>query len=64
MSEEDWMKSAAERTPGAVAKYAFTRNGYEKTLSVTLAAMPEEMVAKKIGGHMMTHAQVASNEVQ
>ena len=64
MSEEDWMKSAAERTPGDVAKYELKRGGNEKTISVTLVEMPEDMVAKKIGGHMMTHAQVASNEVQ
>lgn len=64
MNEEDWKKSAQERTPGDVAKYTFTRNGKEKTLKVTLAAMPDEMVAKKIGSHMMDHAQVASAEVQ
>jgi S1-C subfamily serine protease len=64
MSEDDWTKSAKERTPGDVAEYTLTRHGKEKTISVTLAKMPEEMVAKKIGTHMLTHAQVASNDVQ
>ncbi len=64
MSEEDWMKSAKERSPGDLAKYTLTRNGKEKTLKVTLVEMPEEMIATKIGTHMMTHAQVASAEVQ
>lgn len=64
MSDEDWMNSAKERTPGDVAKYTLTRDGNEKTIKVTLVAMPEDMAAQKIGGHMMTHAQVASSEVQ
>jgi len=64
MNDDDWMNSAKERTPGDIAKYGVTRGGKEKTIKVTLAQMPEDMVAEKIGSHMMTHAQVASSEVQ
>lgn len=64
MNEEDWAQSSKKRTPGDVAAYTFTRNGKEKTLEVTLAQMPEDLVAKKIGSHMLSHAQVASAEVQ
>jgi predicted metalloprotease with PDZ domain len=64
MNEDDWKTSEKERVPGSVSKYSLTRDGKEMTLAVTLGKMPEDMVAQKIGNHMMTHAQVASNEVQ
>jgi len=57
MSEEDWKASMKERTPGATADYAFYRDGKSKDLKVTLASMPEDKMASKIGAHMLTHAE-------
>lgn len=64
MSEGDWKTSEKERVPGSVSRYTFTRDGKDMTLAVTLAKMPEDMVAQKIGNHMMSHAEVAGNDVQ
>ncbi len=59
MSEEDWAKSASVRVPGAEVEYGFKRAGYKKSVTVTLAKMPSEIIAKKIGGHMVEHVTVA-----
>lgn len=60
MGEDDWATSKAERVPGATAKYMIHRGSHEKEVDIVLGTMPEEMLAKKVGGHMMDHAQVAS----
>ena len=60
MSDEDWKASEAERVPGATANYMIKRDGHEQEIAVVLAKMPEDVVAAKLGHHMMEHAQVAS----
>ena len=60
MSDEDWKASQAERTPGATANYLIKRGGEKQEIAIVLARMPEELVAQKLGKHMMEHAQVAS----
>jgi len=60
MTDEDWTASKAERTPGATANYMVKRDGEKQEVAVLLADMPAEMASKKVGKHMMDHAQVAS----
>ena len=60
MSDEDWKASKAERVPGATANYMIKRYGHKEKVAIVLGEMPEEMVATKLGGHMLDHAQVAS----
>jgi C-terminal processing protease CtpA/Prc len=60
MNEEDWAATKAERVPGKEVTYVAKRDGYKKKFSMTLVEMPEEMLAKKVGGHMLDHATVAS----
>jgi hypothetical protein len=36
------------------------RDGNKQEVAIVLGEMPEEMVAKKLGKHMIEHAQVAS----
>jgi S1-C subfamily serine protease len=60
MSDEDWKASKAARTPGATATYMVKHDGEKKEVAVLLVEMPDELVAAKLGKHMMEHAQVAS----
>lgn len=60
MTEEDWKVSKAERTPGATAQYMFTRDGHKQDADLVLAKMPEDLIAQKVGEHMLEHAEVAS----
>ena len=60
MSDEDWKASKAARVPGATANYMVKRDGNKQEVAIVLGEMPEEMVAKKLGKHMIEHAQVAS----
>ena len=48
---------------GSRVTYAVERDGYKKKLDVTLAAIPDEIMAKWVGQHMLGHAtiEVASN---
>lgn len=60
MSDEDWKVSKAERIPGATANYMVKRDGGKQEVAIVLGEMPQEMVAQKLGKHMIDHAQVAS----
>lgn len=60
MSEEDWKTVQSERVPGATVTYALKRDGQKKEVEVTLTKMPENLVAEKVGKHMMEHVTVAS----
>ena len=60
MTEEDWAAMKSERVPGATVTYTLKREGHKKQVEVTLVEMPEEMIAKKVGKHMMEHVTVAS----
>jgi C-terminal processing protease CtpA/Prc len=60
MSDEDWKATKAERAPGKTAKYMVKRDGKKEEVAIVLAEMPQDVVAQKIGKHMLEHAQVAS----
>jgi predicted metalloprotease with PDZ domain len=60
MSDEDWKASKAARVPGATATYMVKHDGQKQEVAVVLSEMPAELVAAKLGKHMMEHAQVAS----
>jgi len=44
--------------PGKEITYTVNRHGHDKKVSITLANVPEEVMAKWIGGHMLEHAAV------
>ena len=48
---------------GSSMIYTVDRDGYEKQLDVTLAAIPDDIMAQWVGQHMLGHAtiEVASN---
>jgi C-terminal processing protease CtpA/Prc len=48
--------------PGQTVNYTVKRNGYDRQISVTLGAMPAEVLARFVGQHMLEHAttEVAS----
>ncbi len=48
---------------GSRVSYTVERDGYEKKLDMTLAAIPDDIMAKWVGQHMLGHAtiEVASN---
>lgn len=50
-ARKDW-------APGQEVVYTVKRNGYDKEISLTLAPMPADVMAKWIGGHMMDHAEM------
>ena len=43
--------------PGSKVKATIKRNGYDREVKFTMAAMPADMLAKAIGKHMMDHAK-------
>ncbi len=47
-----------EMKPGKKVSYTFIRNGKEKTTEIKLAKMPEDAFAKKVGMHMIQHAEM------
>lgn len=53
------MKAAqAKMTIGAMVTYTVGRNGMNKDVDVTLRQMPESVLAKWIGRHMLDHSSV------
>jgi S1-C subfamily serine protease len=60
MSDEDWEKLSAVRVPGATVTYLVKRDGEKREIGVTLTKMPEDILATKIGHHMLDHVTVAS----
>ena len=55
-NEEALKKMRAESKPGHSVKYTVTRAGEKHELSLTLAAMPADVLAPYIGQHMLEHA--------
>jgi len=49
-------------TPGSEVVYTVSRNGKNTEIAVTLAKLPEDVMAKWIGQHMLEHATVAPPE--
>ena len=57
-------KARKEWKPGQQVTYTIRRNGTDREVSLTLAPMPADMMARIIGQHMMEHAVVnVSSEV-
>lgn len=61
-TEEERTEARKTMTIGADVTYVVVRNGENKELSVTLAAVPEDVMAQWIGHHMLEHVTVASAE--
>lgn len=47
-----------KQTPGSEVTWTIKRNGYSKELTIELARMPADLLARYIGQHMMEHATV------
>jgi C-terminal processing protease CtpA/Prc len=57
-NEDALAKAKKEWKPGQNVNYTIKRNGQERQITVTLAAMPAEILARFIGQHMLEHATV------
>jgi C-terminal processing protease CtpA/Prc len=47
-----------QMAPGKSVTYTVKRMGSKRDISVTLASMPEEVIARYVGAHMLEHAAV------
>ena len=43
--------------PGYTVTYKVLRNGYDKSIKLSLAKMPEEEAMQMVGSHMISHAE-------
>jgi len=59
-SEEALHQAWDKMTPGTDVVYTVSRDGKEAKLDVTLAKLPEDVMAKWVGQHMLEHATVAT----
>jgi hypothetical protein len=58
-ANEDKIKTArGDWKPGQRVTYTIKRNGVDREVSVTLARVPVDVMARWIGEHMLEHAQV------
>jgi len=55
-NNESLSKAKKEWKPGQTVNYTIKRNGQERQITVTLAPMPAEVLARFIGTHMLEHA--------
>ena len=63
LSDEEKTKADRDnRTPGSEVSVTVLRDGKKKKMKVTLSALTEEQIARYVGGHMLDHAVVASND--
>ena len=60
MDEADWAAYRETRVAGNEVVYLVKNAEGKREFALTLAHMPEDLVAKKLGKHMSEHAQVAS----
>ncbi len=51
-------KARGDWKPGQKVTYTIKRDGAERQVALTLAAMPADMMAKYIGEHMLEHAAI------
>jgi S1-C subfamily serine protease len=58
--EEELHKAWQSMTPGTKATYTIVRDGEKMDVEVTLAKLPDELIAKYIGMHMLDHASAAT----
>lgn len=65
-NEEALMKARGEWKPGQQVTYTIKRNGLEQNVTLTLAPMPADVMAKMIGKHLLDHAtaEIAKNDAQ
>lgn len=56
-ASEDALKAAKKDwKPGQNVTYTVSRDGYDRSVSLTLGTMPPEVLARFIGQHMLEHA--------
>jgi len=55
-NDEALSKARKEWKPGQTVTYTVNRDGAERQVSLTLAPMPADVMAKYIGQHMLEHA--------
>jgi predicted metalloprotease with PDZ domain len=58
-SKEQMHRVKQSMVPGGQVAYTVKRAGQKRTLDVTLAKVPEDVMAQWIGSHMLEHATVA-----
>ena len=56
-NHEAMMKVKQEQHPGSKVTYTVERDGKTRDLKVTLAKVPQDVLAQWIGGHMLQHAE-------
>ena len=57
-NSEALSKAKKEWKPGQAVNYTIRRDGSQRQVTVTLAPMPAEVLARFIGEHMLEHATV------
>lgn len=57
-NNEELMKARKEWKPGQAVTYTIKRNGTDRQVSLTLAPMPADVLARYIGQHMLEHANL------
>lgn len=58
--EQTMKKTWSEMTPGKVVTCTIGRGNKQKEVDVTLAKLPDDVMAKWIGSHMLEHATMAT----
>ena len=56
--KEAWYAVKSEMQVGNTITYTVARKGYEKSVDVTLAQVPDEIMARWVGQHMLEHATI------
>ena len=57
-NEDAWSAVKKEMRVGNTISYRIDRDGYEKNMKVTLAQVPDEVMARWVGQHMLQHATI------
>jgi hypothetical protein len=57
-NEEKLGAMKSKMAPGKTITYTISRRGKEKQVDVTLASIPDAVMAKWVGSHMLQHASV------
>ena len=63
-STAEIMKVKDGLVPGSTATYSVTRSGQKQDVKVTLGKIPDDVLAQKIGKHMLEHAEIQSASAQ
>jgi predicted metalloprotease with PDZ domain len=56
--KEAWHAVKSEMQVGNTITYVVARDGYKKKVDVTLAEVPEAVMARWVGSHMLQHATI------